>query len=410
VPDELHDLIRRAYRARGTRARIIVEDCLERLPHYRGSPESLLAEVRRSVVHHLGILYRVTLETGRPLAAADLEPSQRTARVRARQGVPLGEFLSFFLVGLTHAWEHLIAGVGDDPVLRAQLLERVAAVISNQTQLMTAVTEAYVEERERLARFREQDLDDFVQLLVAESAVPNVLEARARSLGIALDEPRAVAVFGPPGSAGGGRAGVGPDDLMRRLAARLPTAEIRVGRSRDGFVALLPEDPEPKALEAAALGLLGDGGRVGLGDPGRGVDGLRRSARQALRALRIGMALTGGRRLHAHRDVAVLDLIGVDSEGAQEFMRSVLGPLADSGGGPSHLETLRQLAAHGYRGKAAAAALGVHPHTLSYRLKQIRRRMGLDLDDAEVRLRVHLALLILDARGGASRPSTGRAG
>ena len=407
MPDELHDLIQRAYRTRGTRARIIVEDCLVRLPHYRGAPDSLLAEVRKSVVHHLEMLYRVTLETGRPLSFEDLEPSRRTARTRACQGVPLGEFLTFFLVGLTRAWEHLMASVGDDPVLRAQLLDRVSAVISNQTQLMTAVTEAHVEERERLARFREQDLDDFVQLLIAEEAVPNVLEARARALGFALDEPRAVAIFGPPTSVGSERSSVGPDDLMRRLAARMPGADLRVGRSREGFVALLPDAPEPKALAATVESLLGDDGRVGLGGPGRGIEGLRRSAHQALRALRIGMGRAAVERVHAYRDVAVLDLIGSDATGAEEFMRSVLGPLATPGASKTTLETLRQLAASGYRLKAAAAELSVHPHTLSYRVKQIRRRLGLDLDDPEVRLRVQLALLILDAQGSGSgaRPS-----
>jgi len=423
VPDELHELIQRAHRKRGARARVIVEDCLERLPHYRGAPDSLLVEVRRSIVHHLGLLYRVTLGTGRPLAFEDLEPTRRTARLRARQGVPLGEFLTFFLVGLTRAWEHLIASVGDDPVLRAQLLDRVSAVISNQTQLMTAVTEAYVEERERLARFREQDLDEFVQLLVAEQAVPHVLEARARSLGFALDEPRAVAIFGPPLSAEGEPSKVGPDDLMRRLVARMPGSDVRVGRSREGFVALLPEDPDPKDLAAPFEDLLGDEGRVGLGEPGRGAEGLHRSAQQALRALRIGMSLSGAQRVHAHRDVAVLDLIGVHSAGAREFMRSVLGPLELEGAGGIYLETLRQLSASGYHLKAAAAALSVHPHTLSYRVKQLRRRLHLDLEDAEVRLRVHLALLIFDAQGpgaGArharsaplalSRPSTGRGG
>ena len=79
-------------------------------------------------------------------------------------------------------------------------------MISNQTQLMTVLTEAYVEERERRSRFREQDLDDFVQLLLAPEAVPNVLEARAAALGIALDEPRVVAILGPAGSAAAARA------------------------------------------------------------------------------------------------------------------------------------------------------------------------------------------------------------
>jgi DNA-binding PucR family transcriptional regulator len=95
----------------------------------------------------------------------------------------------------------------------------------------------------------------------------------------------------------------------------------------------------------------------------------------------------------------VLDLVGVDSARAGEFMRSVLGPLATAGAGETHLETLRQLGASNYNIKLAAAALSVHPHTLSYRVRQLRRRFGLDLDDPEVRLRVQLALLVLDARG-----------
>jgi sugar diacid utilization regulator len=401
VSCELHDLIQRAYRTRQTRARIIVEECLERLPHYRGPPDSLREEIRRSTLHHLALLYRVTLETGRQLAPEDLEFSRQLAEKRAAQGVPLGEFLTFFLVGLTRAWEHLIASAGDDPRLRDQLLERVAAVISNQTQLMTALTEAYVEERERRSRFREQDLDDFVHLLLAEEAVQSVLEARARTLGIALDEPRTIAIFGLPVPIGNEGTSVGPDDVRRSLAAGIPAANIWVGRSREGFVALLPEGPEPRALAAAAEGLFGEDGRVGVGSPGRDVDGLRRSAREALRALRIGMVLGGSEPVQVYANVAVLDLVGIDSARAEEFMRDVLGPLIATGVSPTYLETLRQLSANNYIIKLAAAALSVHPHTLSYRVRQIRQRFGFDLDDPEVRLRVQLALRILDARGPA---------
>ena len=399
VPDELHDLIQKAHRSRRGRARAIVEDCLDRLPHYRHLPDSLLAEVQESILHHLGLLYRVTLEVGRPLASEDLEYSRQIARKRAAQGVPLGEFLTFFLVGLTVAWEHLIAGAGADPRLRDQLLGRVSVVISNQTQLMTVLTEAYVEERERRSRFREQDLDDFVQLLFAPEAVPNVLETRAASLDIALDEPRVVAIFGQVGSSAG-LAGIGPEDVRRRLTARLLGAEVFVGRSREGFVALLPETAEPKALAATVDGLLGEGGRVGVGNPGRDLGGLRRSAREALRALQIGASLRSDQRVYTHAEVAVLDLIGADSAGAEQFMHGVLGPLAEDGAAQSYLETLRQLAANNYSVKLAAAALSIHPHTLSYRARQIRRRFGLDLDDPEIRLRVQLALRILDARSG----------
>ena len=49
--DEFAELIARAQRTRATRARIIIEQCLAMLPHYRGIPETHLADVRRSVLH-----------------------------------------------------------------------------------------------------------------------------------------------------------------------------------------------------------------------------------------------------------------------------------------------------------------------------------------------------------------------
>jgi sugar diacid utilization regulator len=407
LSDELHGLIQRAYRARQSCARIIIADCLDRLPHYRNLPEPLISEVRGNVLHHLTMLYRVTLATGRPLTPEDLEASRQTARIRAAQGVPLGEFLTFFLVGLTRAWEHLIASVGDDPALRNELLDRVSAVISNQTQLMTALTEAYVEEREHQSRFREHDLDDFVQLLLAKEAISKVLEARAVALGIALNEPHTVAIIRPPTAAVGTRASVAPESMRRRLEARLPSEGSWVGRSREGFVAVLGAVPERKALAASVRDLLGSDGRVGVGNPGHGVEGLRRSADEAVRALRIGLTLRGGEPIHTFPEVAVLDLIGIDSEGAEGFMRGVLGSLAGPGASLTYLETLRALAANNFGIKLAAAALSLHPHTVSYRVRQIQQRCHLDLDDPGVRLRVQLALLILDSRPVSTAASGG---
>ena len=183
----------------------------------------------------------------------------------------------------------------------------------------------------------------------------------------------------------------------------MPAAEIWVGRYREGFVGLLGEDPDSDVLAAAAEGFFGDEARVGLGSAGREIAGVRRSAREALRALQIGAIVRQTERVHRYADLAVLDLVDVGSPHADDFVRRVLGPLATAGAKKMYLETLRELAANGYRNKLAAAALSVHPHTLSYRVKQIRRRFGIDLQDPEVRLRVHLALHILDAQAPASR-------
>jgi len=411
VPDEFHELIRRVQRTRRTRARVIVDECLAMLPHYRGIPEAHLADVRRSVLHHLSLFYRRTLTTGRPLSFEDLEPSRQTARRRAAQGVPLGEFLTFFQKGLTVIWEHLMASVGDSAYLRARLLDRVDAIISNQTQLMAALAEAYVDERERLLRFREQDLDDFFRLLLVEDATENVLEARARSLGLPLDRPHAIAIFDRGDARGARGTGLGPHEMRRRLTRHL-RSEFWLGRSREGLVALLPPDPDRCAL-AAAAGPAADERHVGVGDPARGVEGLRRSAGEALRALRIGSLLRRGERVHRFADVEILDLLHIDSNSSEAFARRVLGPLLHARAPRTYLETLRQIVRHGHRIKLAAAALSVHPHTLTYRLKQIRRRFGIELDDPGVRLRVQLALLILDAQGPvaeARRPRRRRGG
>ena len=397
MPDAFHQLIQRVYRTRRTRARIIIDQSLEVLPHYRGVPDSRLVDVRKSVLHHLALFYHRTLETGRALTPDDLEPSRQIARKRASQGVPLGEFLTFFQVGLSVIWEHLIASVGDSPSLRDRLLDRVDAVISNQTQLMTALVEAYVDERERLSRFREQDLDDFFQVLLAEDATENVLELRARSLGLLLETSHTIAIFGPNASAGSGGTAVTPDQIRRTLARHLRNGSFELGRTREGFMALLPEDPDPRAL-ATAVGRLAEDLHVGVGGSGRGVEGLRRSAQEALRALRIGINLRRAERVHRYAEVEILDLVQIDSANTAEFMQRVLGPLLKAGTSRTYLETLRQLLAHGHRIKPAAAALSIHPHTLSYRLKQIRRRFGIELDDPDERLRVQLALAIFDAQ------------
>jgi sugar diacid utilization regulator len=405
VARELSRLIRRAYRSRHTRARLIVAQCLERLPYYRRLPAARLIDVHRSVLHHLALFYRVTLETGRPLTDGDLERSRQIARQRAAQGAPLGDFLSFFQVGLTVIWRHLMALVGRDPELRAQLLARVDAILANQAQLMTALVEAYVEERDRRARFRDEDVDDFFRLLLADDAMDEVVAAQARAIGVPLDEPRTVAVIRPS------KADVRPAEVQRLLADPTCGGVAWVGRARDGLVTLLPDALDVPALGAALAPVCGDDTRVGVGGPGHDVDGLRRAAREAVRALRIAVLPRQTQRAYRFADVAMLDLVGVGSRDADDFMRRVLGPLALGGASPTYLEPLRELARHGYRMKLAAAALGVHPNTLAYRVRQLRARFGIDMDDADVRLRVHLALAILDAQGpsadGGPRATTG---
>lgn len=398
-PDPLHLLIRRASRERDRLVRTIGQQCLQQLPHYQELPGALLEEIDRNIDHHLALFHHVTLEIGRSLSDEDLDWSRRTARERAAQGVPLGEFLMFFHVGLRVAWEDLIERAGDDPWQRLALLDRVAAVITNQQLLMAALTEAYVRESERLSRFREGDLEELFRLLLAQGTPIPALELRARSLGIDLAASWSVAVFAPSQPRTASEPPVDPAearDQIRALESDLPRGleeDVWIGRWQGGLAALVPEGTDPASLEAVARTQLGEHGRVGLGEPARRGK-LARSARQALRALELGPSLDPSGRVHRYADVAVADLIQTDSATARAFMHHVLGPLAEENANPTQIETLDALARHGYRIKLAAADLGIHPHTLSYRIGQLRARLGLDLEDPDTRLRLQLALLV----------------
>ncbi|MCS7235719.1 MAG: PucR family transcriptional regulator ligand-binding domain-containing protein [Armatimonadota bacterium] len=56
-------------------------------------------------------------------------------------------------------------------------------------------------------------------------------------------------------------------------------------------------------------------------------------------------------------------------------------------------ETARALVNHGFVQRAAARALGIHWNTLRYRVSQMEERLGDSLDNPDLRLRLHLAVL-----------------
>jgi sugar diacid utilization regulator len=392
---QLRELIERAYRARGAIAEAMVARCRERFPHYRALAGSELEELRRNANLVVGAFYRLQLLQGREPTSEELEPPRRSARLRYAQGIPLEEMIGSYQSGLPLLWADLVAAVEAAPEIQGELLRRIPVTISAMTRLTTAVTEAYVEERERSLRSRGEAVDELLRLFTHGEASLASLTARARALGLALDAPRVAVLFRPPFD-DDAASGSALDVVRRFLSERRLLADAVMGRIEQGVLALLPEATDGAALADFAGKLRGHGWRTGLGEPGAGAAALRRSIREAARALEIGEILGRETPLDRFADLAVLDLVDVGSPRAAEFARQVLGSLADPETNPALLLTLRALCKCGFRHKLAAAELGVHPHTLSYRVAQIRRRHGIDLERAETRLRVHLAVSILD--------------
>lgn len=133
--------------------------------------------------------------------------------------------------------------------------------------------------------------------------------------------------------------------------------------------------------------------RIGVGEPGRGLEGFRRSSVEAGHARRVAAAANLV-AVALYRDLAVPALASVDSELAGTFVHRVLGPLASNDDGAQRAAQALTIYLDENRSRTKAAArLHVHPNTVTYRVRQAEQILGRRLDAASLDLRVALALL-----------------
>jgi PucR family transcriptional regulator, purine catabolism regulatory protein len=131
---------------------------------------------------------------------------------------------------------------------------------------------------------------------------------------------------------------------------------------------------------------------VVVGREHEGVAGARESYREALSLL----AYRDRPRLAAYDDLLVPRVISGDAAARATFLDDFFGKLHARKNGRELAEALLTLARHGFRFRAAADALAIHPNTLRYRLDRVSEILGVDLTDAEVQFRTQLAARLLD--------------
>ncbi|RLU96723.1 PucR family transcriptional regulator [Streptomyces griseocarneus] len=247
------------------------------------------------------------------------------------------------------------------------------------------------------------------ELLTGRPAGRDAARAALReALGQAGDGPLAVVAVAPWRTAGEGDSDEpGADGSTGSLAGQSGVAALCAVPNAlpDGAAALaalirLRATSTPAPAHTAADRLLrspragGSGVRplratAGLGTPRRGLAELPAAWREALAAARAAAAEA---RLGPVAEWAAIGpyrvLSALPAEAAAD--PSVLPLLA-----PAHTELARTaevfLDCAGQAGRTAAA-LGIHRQTLYYRLSRVEQLTGLDLDDGEGRLLLHMAL------------------
>ncbi|GAB4546890.1 MAG: hypothetical protein OHK0023_07260 [Anaerolineae bacterium] len=134
----------------------------------------------------------------------------------------------------------------------------------------------------------------------------------------------------------------------------------------------------------------------GVGRPTSGMDSLRKSYTEADQAIRVAQELNMGARATFFGNASLFSLLRSLKNPSElaEFCNEWLQDLItyDSRQHSELLETLRAYFANNGNTALTAKELRIHRNTLAYRLTRIAEITHLDLEDADVRLNLHLAL------------------
>ncbi|MFS1300061.1 PucR family transcriptional regulator [Streptosporangium longisporum] len=204
----------------------------------------------------------------------------------------------------------------------------------------------------------------------------------------ATDAADAAAGAGP-GALPGAPSGAGPEAVLEAAEA-VPGGFAAADRDATGADRVVLIVPAPAADAGAAA--LGGHGPVGIGDAA-GPDDLRAGLVRAERAL--AAAGRGTAPVMRFTELAGQGLLSlIDPGTAAAFSSALLAPLVGHGSRADLLGSLRAYLECNGHWDAAAQRLGVHRHTLRYRMRRVADLVGRDLDDPAVRAELWVALAV----------------
>lgn len=320
----------------------------------------------------------------RPPSRPELIQLSRMGGRMAGAEIPLDAILRAYRVAALVIWQHVIEVVRKHPEIEAQsVLTAVGPLFDYLDAISVAVSTSYLETRERTRREQDRQFDQFFGEVLGGTADPEMV-AKAAEAGTALEFPyRLVVVSAADTSA----------------EATIATAWMAVGAHvtlyQSVVVALVPAAVKLATLErllGAALGSAPIPWVLVSGPLAKRLEEVPAAVRAARDTLTVGQILMPGQPIH--RTSQIHPYLGwlYDLGGLEDFVEATLGPLLErekvrrtplratldavlAGGGPSE----------------AARRLGVHRHTLLYRVERIEQLVG-GWEQPDQRLRLELAL------------------
>lgn len=252
---------------------------------------------------------------------------------------------------------------------------------------------------------------DLISDLITGASDVQTLDRRARKMGYDLDATRVAVAISPVEHAGNGQASLRDvlNSLSKRLTRVLTTNGVQAPFHLDDDLLTvfypLEQEMTPAALKRLAERLcrdLADAARhhrlyAGISRQHSGVASFRTGFEEARRALELGRAIAPDRTITYFGDLGIYRVLFA-MRGAHElleFYEDMLGRLVRYDR-EKKTELIHTLDAYLCSGNATESAdrLNLHRNSLLYRLRRIQEITGLDLDDPETRLSLHLALRV----------------
>ena len=376
----------------------VVDRCLEAIwetvPSYGRSGDPLRGDVRDAVRANVAALAHV-LSEGRELRREELARIEEVGARRAEAGIPLDDVLHAYRTVSRVCWDVLAEECrrSEADALEAAI-GLAEAVLRYTDQISTAVAEAYAQAQRAIVREQEGARREFLSdLLYGTDASPEDVLRKAHAFGYDLSLSYIALVGCGPGPDGGKEAIV--SSAVSRVSD-LAKADPIVIQKGEQTIALLPADsgtdigvlPEKLVVE------MGGGWEFGMGGPEPGLEGIRRAYLEAREALEIGMGLELDGAVYRFDDLLLYHFLRLEQGLVDRFIEQMLGPLIayDERRKGELLKTLNAYFGADGSVKMAGEMLFAHPHTVTYRLKQIERLTGWSLRNPEDKLRLQLAL------------------
>ncbi|WP_415977264.1 PucR family transcriptional regulator [Rhodococcus sp. 077-4] len=359
-------------------------------------------------------LFAALLEDGKDPAGSDLPPSTvAIMRSAVRRQTPLAWHSRTYRLVHAHVWRwlhHQIAENtpdGQDRTIALDLVTTMMTLFADRA--LTRGDEAYEVEREvwsqGAAAARVAAIDD---VLADRSTDVPALSARLRydltrhHVGVVVWLDHAVDAHVTPSMLSGVIAAAArANGAESSITHPLGSAAIAgwFGR-RHGFEGDV-------IIGGGSAPALPPGVRVAVGQAAQGIAGFRMTHVQAEHGRRVA-ALRAGEdaRVTRYPDVALIALCIADPKHAAQFVEQTLGRLAEDDDTTRRLAASLQVYMRENRSRVhAAAALSIHPNTVSYRVRQAEALLGRSIDENSMELSV--ALTLLPVSGPTRRASKG---